>query len=547
MSPSTGQSVRQYRIIAALVAIAGLVFVGTMLQLGSSPQLRLLASGFGTTKDFTSDRRFYEIEGLSLGEPFTDDVLLGTEDGHIESLREALRSRFAATLARAEKSPAYPNCTLRPQRYTRAMLHSQETVTSWQKTRRTAIVSIAVNLHNSEGIIPSQALALLEAVYLLLRRNRVFVSIYENGSSDSTRRLLADFASALQAIGVDGLWLHTSRMLSDFRVTDRIVMLSEIRNLALAPMIPYATDDTGAGTFLFMNDVMTCSSDILELIHQQRLQKADMVMGTDWGTINRTIRQDEPGYLSPEDSTYDPKRPPYKQVPRLYDMWVTRGISGDLVYPFRTPGGYTPISDSEDWVTDAFSTESKGVRERWLEGRPFPVYSGWGGMAAFDASLFTSQHLRFRSSTTSGWSGGSSTGALGPWGRLVSSEGYLASDCPGASECEYIARDIWNLRDGKARIVLAPQARTAYNIDDWLVITEAVPPPRHVESDSDDDDLIDWSGVNVPDTVVCIASRDKDGTSLDAWSEDNHRVRLDPVWRPGNNSVAKIDDHESHK
>ena len=63
-------------------------------------------------------------------------------------------------------------------------------------------------------------------------------------------------------------------------------------------------------------------------------------------------------------------------------------------------------------------------------------------MAAFDASLFTRDHLRFRSSVMSGWHGGSASGALGLWGRLISLPGYLESDCPGASECEYISRDI---------------------------------------------------------------------------------------------------------
>lgn len=73
-----------------------------------------------------------------------------------------------------------------------------------------------------------------------------------------------------------------------------------------------------------------------------------------------------------------------------------------------------------------------------------------------------------------------------------------------------------------------------------------MPPKRHLGSDVNNEDPIDWSGVGAPDTVLCVASRDKNGTQLDTWAEDNHRVRLDPVWRSGNSSVANSDDHENH-
>jgi hypothetical protein len=52
------------------------------------------------------------------------------------------------------------------------------------------------------------------------------VSIYENGSEDGTRALLSDFGAALEAIGVDGFWIHSSKMLSDFGKHDRIVTLA---------------------------------------------------------------------------------------------------------------------------------------------------------------------------------------------------------------------------------------------------------------------------------------------------------------------------------
>ncbi|KAM0714161.1 hypothetical protein Q7P37_010310 [Cladosporium fusiforme] len=436
---------------------------------------------------------------------------MGAEADRIPWLIDSLRSRFAVTLGQSDTNASYPSCTLQLERFTELALGPVQGHYPWVRGKSRSAISFAINLKDSEAIIPGQSLALLEAAALLSQQNRVYISIYENGSKDKTRFLLADLGAALEAIGVDGLWIHSSRMLSDFVTQDRIVMLSEIRNLALAPLIPYATIDGGISTLLFINDVITCTSDLLELINQQRQQRASMVMGMDWGAVNRKVRQDEPGYLNEEHSEYNAEDPPQTDVVRLYDIWVARGINDESIH------------------------------QRWLDGRPFPVYSGWGGMAAFDASLFTHEHLRFRSSTLSGWTGGSSTGALGPWGSLVSNVEYLKADCPGASECEYIARDIWNLRKSQAKIVMAPQVRTTYNLRDWVVMNGIAPATRREGLDSEGMDLIDWTGVKIPESVVCIASRDKNGALLETWSESNHRTRLDPWWRPGSTALGVLD------
>ena len=166
------------------------------------------------------------------------------------------------------------------------------------------------------------------------------------------------------------------------------------------------------------------------------------------------------------------------------------------------------------------------------------MYSGWGGMAAFDASLFTHEHLRFRSSIAAGWTGGSAGGALGSWGRLISSEGYLESDCPGASECEYVARDIWNMHQGRARIVLAPQARTTYSMKVWRIMGNTVPVTRRTGPDLLNEDAIDWSEYAIPGSVQCISTRTKEGAFMGAWAEDNHRTRVNPLWRPVNETVT---------
>lgn len=524
-------------VFRLLGAIALLLFLGTLLL--SSPESTSLAdspvSYIATSANRDRGHRPFEMEGLALGSEFVPPLDIRAGEDHTAWLITSLQSRFQATLSQqATGAPSYPRCSLKLERYAKTALLPTTFVSRWWSGRRKSVVSFAINLYNSEAIIPAQALALLEAVAHLMQNNMVYISIYENGSKDNTRSLLSDLGAALKALEVDGIWIHSSNMLSDFGKHDRIVVLSEIRNLALAPLMPYASSDGDSGTLVMMNDVMTCASDILELVHQQRLHRASMAFGMDWGSCTRATRQGERGFLYGDDPRYDPENPPSTQVPRFYDLWVGRGISGNAVYDFSQPGGYSPKSDNESWVVDAYSTENEALYRRWLEGRPIPVYSGWGGMSAFDASLFTREHLRFRSTVTAGWKGGSTDGALGDWGRLIGGEGYLESDCPGASECEYIARDIWNMRHGRARIVLAPQARTTYNIQDWLVMEDAVPVTRLQGAEETERDIIDWTEYEIPESVVCIPTRTSEGEWINAWGETNYRTRIDPLWKPVN-------------
>jgi hypothetical protein len=538
LSP-TALMAHQSRHFYLLAALASLLLLGTVLHLRPIPQLAVAPPNVHTHSSKGGKHNPFEIEGLPLGPKFTRPSSSILDGDNVAWLMNELRSRFqSTTFPDGDGAPAYPNCTLNPARYAATALGPSQHQSHWGRNQRQAIVSFAINLHNSEDIIPAQAIALVDAIAHLLQNNKVYVSIYENSSKDKTRALLSDLGAALQAIGVDGLWMHSSNMLSDFGKQDRIVMLSEIRNLALAPLMPYASSDQSSGTLLVMNDVLTCSSDILELVHQQRLHHAGMAFGMDWGSCDRRIRQGEPGYLYEDDPRYNPDSIPHAQVSRFYDTWVGRGISGNGVYDFSRPGGFSPKSDNETWIIDAYSTENETVYQRWLDGRAFPVYSGWGGMSAFDASLFTIEHLRFRSTITAGWTGGSAVGALGSWGRLVSSEGYLQSDCPGASECEYVARDIWNMRQGRARIVLAPQARTTYNIKDWHVMSGHAPVTRREGPDLLNEDAIDWSEYAIPESVVCIPTRTMEGVWIDPWGETNHRTRVDPLWRPTNETVA---------
>lgn len=467
-----------------------------MVLLLSSAEHHETVKTLSSYKDvFTGDHaQIVELEGLTMAKSFPEDT--EKDPRTLDSLTAALRGRFSEVTA-GDADPYYPDCPINPARY--------DTITASSPAlwRRKGVVGIAVNVHNSQDILPGQAIALLEAAYYLLdkNRNKVYISVYENGSNDKTGRLLSEFAAAAQALGVHGIWVTTSRM-ANGPGQDRMVMLSEIRNHAIMPLLPYLSPSGGgAAQLVFLNDVITCASDILEVVHQQRLQRGDMVMGTDWNNIDGKAR--------------------------LYDMWVARGINGGLSYVWDGNSGLTPTSPGENWVHDVWSTQNQAIWQRWLDGRPFPLYCAWGGMVAFDAALFTKQHLRFRSSISSGWTVGSANRALGDWGRLVADD-YLRSDCPGASECEYICRDVWNLKHGKARIVLASQARTMYTTGDWRQMIDQVPQTRRTDRETSKDEIINWEGVTMPTSVSCIPSRNQEGNAIDCWSVD--RYNLNPFW-----------------
>lgn len=431
-----------------------------------------------------------ELEGVVLGLPF---ITNSSSPDELSAILPGLLDRFRTSTAYAE----VPTCSLHSSRYT-TLFSSKNNFTA--PTR----ISIAINLHNSAAILPGLSAALLTTVHLLRQHNHtVALSIFENGSTDRTTMMLGDLAAALLAVGINALTIRSPDLLSNYSTVDRIVVLAALRNEALRPLLPSA----GNGTILFVNDVVTCASDLLELLHQHELQQAHAVMSTDWWHA-RT-----PWHRFTTDLG-----------PKFRDVWVARGINGALSYTFG-PRSYAPQFPTNDPIRDLFSTQDNATHARWLHGLPLPVYSGWNGAVAISASVFTRLGLRFRASGAAGWQGGDPQGRLGPWGRLLARPGYLESDCR-ESECSLLARDLWNLMGGRARLALAPQARTAYSLEDWRLIEDSVPPRRLQDSSNEADERIDWADVIMPHSVQCVPSLtvgDRDYT----W--ESRRYHRDPA------------------
>ncbi|TLS29265.1 hypothetical protein PpBr36_01474 [Pyricularia pennisetigena] len=136
---------------------------------------------------------------------------------------------------------------------------------------------------------------------------------------------------------------------------DRIMNLARLRNLVLAPLTNPSPQDSGRytteTTIIFINDVAICTEDILELVHQRKVQDADMTCAMDYifeGTF--------------------------------YDIWVSRTLAGDTFFRVPHNGSWEFSGQLLPNSSDALS------RERFDARRPFQVFACWNGAVAFHAA-----------------------------------------------------------------------------------------------------------------------------------------------------------------
>ncbi|KAJ3279110.1 capsular associated protein, partial [Borealophlyctis nickersoniae] len=145
-----------------------------------------------------------------------------------------------------------------------------------------------------------------------------------------------------------------------------------IRNKAIAPLLHLWEVDTGNkrnGTreiaerwnrIVFMNDVLFCAEDILELLHQSVAQEADITCGLDynWPTWDRNT---EP-------------------APGFYDTWIARNLAGK---PF------------EKYPWNGFTDDVK-ADERIRQNLPFQAQCCWNGGAILRPDPILENDIQFR-------------------------------------------------------------------------------------------------------------------------------------------------------
>ncbi|KAJ2907332.1 Alpha-1,3-mannosyltransferase [Zalerion maritima] len=363
---------------------------------------------------------------------------------------------------------------------------------------------IALNLRTVHPILP-RLLSTITTVIRHLGPSSCTLSIVEGNSDDLTFPVLSALTPFLENEGIE---YHLVRSDIDPSGSNRIGKLAELRNLALEPLLRspdsyaiYPETETYSppasqknerrrrrrqrrgGTVLFVNDILPCPSDLLELLHQRLALNADMTCGMDWRTTGG---------------------PPSEPGLAFYDVWVARQISGDTFFDLKP--------DDPQWrrQNDLLLSHAK-TTERYAGGKPFQVFSCWNGGVAFRMdALFPSPSLSAAVASgeevTSGGRGSSVGGGGGGSGKIgkIESEG-LRFRPSGPGECfsgepQMFCKDLW-LR-GMGKIAVVPSVNFEYTnekgkavkeikgyVEDWLRLEELgqgsptidwLPPPKTV-------------------------------------------------------------------
>ncbi|OCH90488.1 capsular associated protein [Obba rivulosa] len=245
----------------------------------------------------------------------------------------------------------------------------------------------AINLYNSFDVVPD-LFATLFRVAAVLGFPNVYVSIYENGSSDQTKALLRIFDALCRSAGLR-VTIRTS-MRTRGAFAHRIEYLAEVRNAAFVPLHELRdAENEYFDSIIFMNDVLPCVDDLLELIWQSRRNNAGITCAADY------MFHEELG------------------LPVFYDNWVARDINGTALEnaPFEAIFHHGASQD------------------RFQRHLPIQVQSCWNGIAVLDpAPFYAPPHVRFRMA------------------RIMDGE------C-SASECSLICNDYWQAGYGRIMMV----------------------------------------------------------------------------------------------
>ncbi|OMJ27412.1 Alpha-1,3-mannosyltransferase CMT1 [Smittium culicis] len=211
----------------------------------------------------------------------------------------------------------------------------------------------SMNFYNNEDIIPF----IIEELMLLFKflgPENIFLSVYENSSTDNTKKLLYLFSSVLDDYGLKHrIIIDPAKRPNDY---DSIRYLSNIRNKALEPLKSEEELGNVYDKIVFMDSVLFCHYDILELLYQSDYQGSDLTGPYD--------------YLM----TKDPKKIEFR------GGWIARDLDGH---------NFTQIE--KGYVNHGPSV----IRfEEWV---PTQVQCTWSGVSVVNAKPFYGKTpIRFR-------------------------------------------------------------------------------------------------------------------------------------------------------
>ncbi len=218
----------------------------------------------------------------------------------------------------------------------------------------------ALDLHQVTPLLPRLMGSIVQAMKFL-GPEKCRLSVIEGRSDDGTYQILDAMRKEIEGLG-SMFYLDRGDMSPKSAGVNRIEALSELRNMALAPVVNDHTTYSHNTVIVFINDVAICPEDILELLYQHKYQKATMTCAFDW------IHDGE----------------------AFYDVWASRTMVGNIVFE---------ITQTASWEYKAnLFWDDPPSKEKFEKVQPFQVYSCWGGMVTLDAKPFIERKVTFRSS-----------------------------------------------------------------------------------------------------------------------------------------------------
>jgi alpha-1,3-mannosyltransferase len=305
----------------------------------------------------------------------------------------------------------------------------------------------ALDLHTCAPLLPRLLGTIIETIRFLGPSNCA-LSIVEGRSHDGTYEILHSLIPALAALNTTYHFTTNNIDPKAGADVDRVEALAILRNEALHPLTFAPEDFDTDTTVLFINDVALCMEDILELIHQRLLQKADMTCAMDWiygGAI-------------------------------FYDVWVSRAMNGDQFFEIPQSGSWE-FSDNLFW-------NHPPSKDRWKAKKPFQVFACWNGATAFTAKPVMDGNLKFR------------TVHRGKGNDGRNNECYMG-------EPTLFCKDMWH--EGFGRIAVVPSVNVGYDDEESIKVKQTHGRTGEwVERDEGDGDvLIKWDA-EPPSVVKCV-------------------------------------------
>lgn len=230
----------------------------------------------------------------------------------------------------------------------------------------------ALSLMNATKILPRLMQSIVESIKFLGPENCV-LSIVEGRSTDGTYEILYLLRTEIENLGAHYIFEKNDTDPTADNWRDRIGILAGLRNQALISLTGHPEKYAEDTMVIFLNDVIICAEDILELVYQKSYQQADMICAMDWNP-------------DPYDVLF------YHSMEwTFYDVWIARGMTGDSFFEITNKGSWKHAAD-----TFRHDPESKAHLKA---NEPFQVYSCWNGAVVFSAKPLIKDHVRFRAHT----------------------------------------------------------------------------------------------------------------------------------------------------